>query len=230
MELWTQESLNTFCSPGKNNVGTTKSEIGHDGYIDFIDAAVETFGKFKVRSALIVGLNSKEEIKEAIDTLVSRGCYVTLSPFKAPEQIQKSVRYGNDLQQYEPSCEELIELSQYLSEAVDRYIATNSLTLDEIEELEENIDLSLNAHNTHNTANLCSNRALDRKEEEAYLKGVDEHIVTNIGDFKERDVSRSSIIAIACTARVGKIEEQVDTMHNAGINPPGNTCREDINL
>lgn len=215
MELWSQESLDTFCAPSENNVGTTKSEIGHDGYIEFIDAAVETFGKFRVRSALIVGLNSKEQIKEAIDTLVSRGCYVTLSPFKAPEQIQKSSRYANDLRQYEPNREDLIELSQYLRAAIDRYLTNNSLTSEEVEELEKNIDLSLNAHNTHNTANLCSGRALDRKEEAAYTRGKDTDIVTNIADFQERGVSHKSVIAIAGTAKIGEIVEQIDK-----VSPP----------
>lgn len=192
MELWTQEKLDKYCSPNSENIGTTKSEIGHQGYLDFIDAAVETFGRFNVRSALIVGLNSKEEIKEAIDELISRGCYVTLSPFKAPECIQKNSRYANDLHEFEPSCDELIELSEYLKQAINRFYTQNGLIQEEILECEQNINNSLNAHNTHNTSNLCSGRDLDRLETEAFYKGFDTSIISNINQLAtEKELAKS---------------------------------------
>lgn len=121
MELWSKEKLDEYC-PGEN--GVSKSEIGQDGYLDFIDSAVQTFGPFNVRSAIIIGLNSIDETKEAIDALIRRGCYVTLSPFKAPEVIQQDSRYGQSLHEHEPTVSELIELSLYLKSETEEFLST----------------------------------------------------------------------------------------------------------
>lgn len=207
MELWTQESLDKYCAPNQRSIGTSKSEIGHQGYLDFIDASVETFGKFNVRSALIVGLNSKDEIKEAIDELISRGCYVTLSPFKAPECIQKDPRYASDLHEFEPSCDELIELSEYLKQAVNRYYIENGPTQKEIVECEQNINNSLNAHNTHNTSNLCSGRDLDRLEIEAYKQGIDTSIICNAKEFTNEELTPQDLVNLTKSAPKGKISQ-----------------------
>lgn len=181
MEIWLQSKLMEYCPPSKYNTGVTKSEIGHDRYLDFIDAAVEVFGKFNVRSALIIGLNSIDETKEAIDSLIGRGCYVTLSPYKAPECVQANFRFSKDLSNKEPSCNELIELSEYLKESVRNYLET--LSPEEKEICEINITRSLNAHNSHNTANLCSGMNLDRLEQKGYENGIDRTIVTNMNTF-----------------------------------------------
>ena len=195
MELWTQENLDKYCSPTTKNIGTTKAEIGHQGYLDFIDAAVEVFGRFNVRSALIAGLNSKDEIKEAIDELISRGCYVTLSPFKAPENIQKDSKHARDFRESEPSCGELIELSEYLKQAINRYYIEKGLTQEEILGCERNINNSLNAHNTHNTSNLCSGRDLDSLEMEAFELGIDSSIICNINELQtNRDAMVKGLI------------------------------------
>lgn len=178
MEIWSQDKLMEFCPPNAVTEGVTKSEIGHNRYLDFIEAAVEVFGKFNVRSALIVGLNSIEETKEAIDVLINKGCYVTLSPFKAPECVQNSSRYNRDLSGNEPSYIELVELSEYLQKAIKKYL--ESLPPEERAMCETNIDKSLNAHNSHNTANLCAGRKLDRLEQKGYEKGIDHTIVNNV--------------------------------------------------
>ena len=212
MELWTQESLDKYCAPSQRNIGTSKSEIGHQGYLDFIDASVETFGRFNVRSALIVGLNSKDEIKEAIDELISRGCYVTLSPFKAPECIQQNPRYANDLHEFEPSCNELIELSEYLKQAVKRYYMENGLTADEIAECEHNINNSLNAHNTHNTSNLCSGRDLDRLESQAYEQGLDKSTICNANEFTNGEITPQDLVDLTKSAPKGKISRMINTI------------------
>ena len=210
MELWTQESLNKYCAPGQKNIGTSKSEIGHEGYLDFIDASVETFGKFNVRSALIVGLNSKDEIKEAIDELINKGCYVTLSPFKAPECIQEDPRYTNDLHEFEPSCDELIELSEYLKQAVNKYYINNELSQEEIRECEKNINNSLNAHNTHNTSNLCSGRDLDRLEKEASERGIDTSIICDASEFTNEKLTPQDLMDLTKSAPKGKISQMVE--------------------
>ena len=178
MELWSQEKLDEYC-PGSD--GVSKSEIGQDGYLDFIDAAVEVFGPFNVRSALIVGLNSEEETKQAIDALIARGCYVTLSPFKAPEVKQADSRYAQSLHSKQPSVVELVTLSRYLSDAIDNLLG--KMPLEQRESCERNIQKSLNPHNSHNTSNLCYGRDFDRLERSAYELGHDSALVTNIKDL-----------------------------------------------
>ena len=175
MELWSQEKLDEYC-PGSK--GVSKSEIGQDGYLDFIEAAIEVFGPFNVRSALIVGLNSVEETKQAIDVLTSKGCYVTLSPFKAPEVIQTDARYAQSLHDKQPSVAELVELSRYLSNSIDNLLS--KMTLQQAEVCERNIQKSLNPHNSHNTSNLSYGREFDRLEYEACKQGYDQTLVTNI--------------------------------------------------
>lgn len=173
MELWEQTDLNKFCSVNntKLNIGTTKSEIGHNGYMDFIKAGIEVFGKFNVRTSLIVGLNSNDSIRKAIKDLIPSGCYVVISPFKAPNE---------HLNQLEPSDYDLIELSNYLKYETD--IVLDSLPTNLKQTYEERISNSLNAHNSHNTSNLCCGQNLDFIEYQALSLGKDNHIVSNIGD------------------------------------------------
>ncbi|HOZ54072.1 MAG TPA: radical SAM protein [Bacilli bacterium] len=187
MEIWSDEKLQEYCKSNDKNKGTTKSEIGHDGYLSFIDASVEVMGKFNVRSALIVGLNTKDEIKEAIDVLINKGCYVTLSPFKAPECVQTDIRYSNNLKSLEPPIEDLIELSEYLKQRIKEYL--QSLSEEERKICEANIDRSLNAHNSHNTSNLCSGQVLDKIEQDGLEQGLDRSIVTSINDFKKKQAT-----------------------------------------
>lgn len=54
MELWEQKDLDRFCPTNNICLNTTKSEIGYIGYIDFIKVGIEVFGKYNVRTALIV--------------------------------------------------------------------------------------------------------------------------------------------------------------------------------
>lgn len=186
MELWSQEKLDEYC-PGTS--GVSKSEIGQEGYLDFIDAAIEVFGPFNVRSALIVGLNSVEETKQAIDVLTSKGCYVTLSPFKAPEVIQTNSRYAQSLHHKQPSVSELVILSRYLSDSIDKLL--NEMPMKQREMCEMNIQKSLNPHNSHNTSNLSYGRDFDRLETSAYELGYDPTLITNIKELiSSKDIEK----------------------------------------
>ena len=180
MELWKQEKLEEYC-PGTK--GVSKSEIGQAGYLDFIDAAVEVFGPFNVRTALIVGLNSVDEVKKAIDVLVKRKCLVVLSPFKAPEDYQTNPRFAQNLFSKEPSADELIELSLYLRKKIEEVFKQSNDQ--ECKMYESNILTSMNAHNSHNTANLVASsfNELDRLENAAYIAGKDDTLVTNLSEF-----------------------------------------------
>jgi hypothetical protein len=60
-----------------------KHEIGRAGYFTFLEQAVEWFGRGKVRSVLIVGLEPERETLTAVDALAKRGVLVELSPFWA---------------------------------------------------------------------------------------------------------------------------------------------------
>lgn len=150
MELWKQEKLNIFCSSNGKKLNTTKSEIGCDGYIDFIKISIKVFGKYNVRTALIVGLNTNKEIEEAIDYLLKIGCFVVLSPFKTNSKALKHLQ---------PDINSLIHLGNYLDEKLE-----NILRFGRKEEkvmYRKRINNSLNAHNTHNTANFCCKKELD---------------------------------------------------------------------
>lgn len=63
-----------------------KDEIGRDGYLTFIEHAVDCFGQGKVRSVLIVGLESGQQTLSAVGALAERGVLVELSPFWADPQ------------------------------------------------------------------------------------------------------------------------------------------------
>ena len=173
MELWEQEDLNKFC-PVCNigvNKGATKSEIGHNGYMDFIKAGIEVFGKYNVRTSLIVGLNSNENIRKAIKDLIPMGCYVVLLPFKAPNEHHN---------QFEPSDYDLIKLSNYLKFEIEKNFSSMPTNL--VEHYNKRISNSLNAHNSHNTANLSCGQNLDIIEQQILYLGKDNNIVTSVID------------------------------------------------
>lgn len=173
MELWEQEDLDKFCSVSSTglNIGATKSEIGHNGYMDFIKAGIEVFGKYNVRTSLIVGLNSNDNVRKAIKDLIPLGCYVVILPFKAPSE---------HFNQLEPSDYDLIELSNYLKYETDKVMSSFPVNLTQI--YKERISDSLNAHNSHNTANLCCGQNLDVIEEQALILEKDNHIFSSISD------------------------------------------------
>jgi len=72
MEINSEENLKRFCPE--------KFAIGQKRYLDFIEKAVSIFGKGKVRSLLIVGLEPLEETLKGVEKLAKIGCNPVLSP------------------------------------------------------------------------------------------------------------------------------------------------------
>lgn len=58
-----------------------KEEIGLDDYLIFIEKAVESFGPGRVRSCLVVGLESIEKTLSGVEAIAKRGAMPVLSPF-----------------------------------------------------------------------------------------------------------------------------------------------------
>ncbi len=72
MELNSIDNLKKYCPE--------KANIGQENYLKFIELAVKIFGKNKVRSLLIVGLEPLEETLKGVEKLAKIGCNPVLSP------------------------------------------------------------------------------------------------------------------------------------------------------
>lgn len=59
-----------------------KYRLGKQRYLTFIEKAVSLFGRGKVRSSLILGIEDAESTLDGITTLARLGCDPVLSPFK----------------------------------------------------------------------------------------------------------------------------------------------------
>ncbi|WP_321835580.1 radical SAM protein [Clostridium butyricum] len=102
IELNNPEQLKFYCPE--------KAMIGQKNYLDFIEAGVEVFGKNKVRSLLIVGLEPLEETLKGVEKLAQRGCNPVLSPL-----FPYAEATGN------PSAELFIEAKAKSEEICDKY-------------------------------------------------------------------------------------------------------------
>jgi radical SAM superfamily enzyme YgiQ (UPF0313 family) len=71
-------------------INPQKAAISRDFYFDFIKRAVEIFGRGKVRSLLIVGLEPIKETLRGVEALAKIGCDPVLSPFIPGERTQLS--------------------------------------------------------------------------------------------------------------------------------------------
>jgi hypothetical protein len=60
-----------------------KYKIGIEYYLRFISTAVQAFGRGRVMSLILVGLEPMEDTLRAVHELASRGCIPVLSPFRA---------------------------------------------------------------------------------------------------------------------------------------------------
>lgn len=72
MELNSVDNLKKYCPE--------KACIGQENYLKFLELAVKIFGKTKVRSLLIVGLEPLEETLKGVEKLAKIGCNPVLSP------------------------------------------------------------------------------------------------------------------------------------------------------
>jgi hypothetical protein len=59
-----------------------KNKIGREGYFRFLERAVEVYGRNKVRSILLVGLEPLEDTLRGVEALAQRGVSPVLSPFR----------------------------------------------------------------------------------------------------------------------------------------------------
>ena len=73
IELFDDELSKKYCAE--------KYNIGRDRYLKFLKLAREVFGPDNVRSAVIVGLESKESTLEAVEKICECGCLPVLSPY-----------------------------------------------------------------------------------------------------------------------------------------------------
>jgi hypothetical protein len=67
MEIWNEKMFDVIC-PGK-----AQQCGGRRNWIDALDHEVQIFGKNKVRSTFVSGIEPKESLLEGIETLVSKG-------------------------------------------------------------------------------------------------------------------------------------------------------------
>lgn len=74
MELWNEKIA--------KSIMPQKARIGRDYYLKFIEKAVDVFGKGRVRSILLVGLEPMKDLFEGVENLSRIGCSPVLSPFR----------------------------------------------------------------------------------------------------------------------------------------------------
>ena len=74
MELFNPEAARRLM-PGKGR-------IGPQGYLDFIERAVDRLGPGRVRSLILVGLEETADTVAGVAALADRGCEPVLSPFR----------------------------------------------------------------------------------------------------------------------------------------------------
>ncbi len=67
LEVWNEDLFKWIC-PGKNEYCG-----GRKNWLDALDYEIDVFGKFKVRSTFVSGLETKESLLEGIEHLVSKG-------------------------------------------------------------------------------------------------------------------------------------------------------------
>lgn len=106
IEVWNEEKRKQIC-PGK-------SQIARDSYFEAWQKGVEALGAFRISSVIVVGLDTKESIKEAIATMVNMGVKPALVPFKP---FAKSIL--NDLSP--PNPDDFLELSLFSQELLEKH-------------------------------------------------------------------------------------------------------------
>ena len=102
IELYNLDKLKYYCPE--------KYDIGQDNYFYFIEEAVKIFGKNRVRSLIIVGLEPLEYTLKGVEELAKIGCNPTLSPLFPYGEAQGNL-----------STELFIEARRKSEEICDKY-------------------------------------------------------------------------------------------------------------
>lgn len=91
LELWSNEARQWHIPQ--------KAGLSKEKFLEFLQLAVEVFGGDKVRSSLIVGLESEDDTLTAVEEMCKVGCMPMLSPYIPYGEVQKSpsVTFMNDV-------------------------------------------------------------------------------------------------------------------------------------
>lgn len=103
IEIWDDENRKIIC-PGK-------SKYSKEHYLEACDYVLRRLGPNRVGSCLIVGLDSKNSIKNAIDEMVARGIEPCILPYKAYNRTNLGDYTVSPNYHYE-----FLELSKYAAE------------------------------------------------------------------------------------------------------------------
>jgi hypothetical protein len=106
IELYNEESA--------KKIMPEKHGITRQVYLDFIERAFSIFGEGKIRSLLMVGLESMEDTLMGVKALAQRGCDPVLSPFR-PDPVTP-LRDARP-----PTVEFLVELYEKAGEIVEKH-------------------------------------------------------------------------------------------------------------
>ncbi|HIJ82858.1 MAG TPA: radical SAM protein [Magnetococcales bacterium] len=95
-----------------------KAKIGIDGYLEFMELAVERFGLGHVRSVILAGLEPMEETLKGVEALAQRGVLPEISPFTADPGAFLA-------RAAEPQADELFLLWEMATELMNRHNMEN---------------------------------------------------------------------------------------------------------
>lgn len=97
-----------------HEIAYSKFKIGIKGYLEFIENAVKVFGKGRVKSLLMLGLEERESTMQGVEALAQLGCDPILSPFRPdPRTPMKNAK--------PPSIEFMAEAYEEARDIVKRY-------------------------------------------------------------------------------------------------------------
>jgi biotin synthase-like enzyme len=96
-------NIEAYDSPALKSVAAKKAQVGREHYMKSISRAVDVFGKGKVQSLIIVGLESPEHTLQGVEQLCELGCIPILSPFRPSESTPLRDKRP-------PSADELMEV------------------------------------------------------------------------------------------------------------------------
>jgi hypothetical protein len=75
LEIWNEKLFGVIC-PGKSQLCG-----GRQNWLDALDEELRVFGKHRVHTTFVCGLEPKESLLEGIETLLEKGVVVTASPW-----------------------------------------------------------------------------------------------------------------------------------------------------